>query len=118
MRLSIAQKSLSFRCLLLALVLVCLKSYTLEGPWQLQPEYLNYTKQNPDVSFTFQGFLPTIGRVPAEDTLGGASFSTAYVGNKQVIIQACKRLLYNYYVNESSIYLQYARTLESLRQCR
>jgi hypothetical protein len=104
--------------LLLAFFLVCMSSYTLEGPWQLQAEYLNNTKQNPDVSFIFQGFLPTIGRVPAEDTLGGASFSTAYVGNKQLIIQACKRLLYNYYVNESSIYLQYARTLESIRQCR
>ncbi len=59
-----------------------------------------------------------MARVPSQDTLGGASYSPAYVGNKQVIIQACKQLLYNYYVNESSIYLQYVRTIDSLRECK
>lgn len=73
--------------------------YTIEGQWQLTQEYVTYTKENPNVAFTFVNNIPQVSLFMPQDTLGGPTITNAFTGTKQLTVHACKTLLYNYYIN-------------------
>lgn len=52
-----------------------------------------------------------------QDVLGGSIVGNAFTGTTQLTVYACKTLQYNYYVNESSLYLQPVSTGSNNREC-
>lgn len=104
--------------LLLFCIIFSVNGYTLDGQWQLTPETLSYTQQNPNVTFVFSNKIPQqVNLFMAQDALGGSTIGNARTGTTQLTVYACKTLKYNYYVNESSLYLQPVSTGSDNREC-
>jgi len=91
-------------------------SYALEGQWQLTNHNINYTS-TPTVRFRFTNLIATVAQMPAMDTLGGRSTDIIHKGTSQLTVYACQTLTFNYYVNESRIYMQKIRKEGSNQSC-
>lgn len=94
----------------LLLLLLCqlreVSCYTLEGQWRLTPEHLAFTQDDPNVIFEFVNNIPQLSLFLPQDRLDAPSLASTHSGTKKLKVYACKTLLYNYYVNESSLYMQ------------
>ena len=97
------EESPSTSVLMLLLIITILfsfsSSYTLNGKWNLDPQYLNYTSSDPKTTFTFNNKIVTPAIQPAQDVLDGPSTNVVHKGTNQLIVEACKTLTYNYYIS-------------------
>lgn len=106
------------RVFLVILTLLALSSaYNLEGMWHLTATDLSFTQSDPNIKFRFVNPIVVRSLQPDQHILGGPTISYTQVTTQQLTVYACITITYNYYINESSIYLQQVRQSSPNRVC-
>lgn len=106
------------RVFIVILTLIGLSSaYTLEGLWHLTETGLAFTQADPNVKFRFVNPIVVRALQPEQHILGGPTISYAQISTQQLTVYACITITYNYYINESRLYLQQARKSSPNRAC-
>lgn len=106
------------RAFLVIISLIALASaYTLEGLWDLTAADLAFTQSDPNIKFRFVNPIVIRALIPDQHILGGPTISYAQLTTQQLTVYACITITYNYYINESRIYLQQVRKSSPNRAC-